>query len=59
FEPFFRSDPSRSRQTGGSGLGLYLVQKIAEQHGGCCQIRNSERGVCATLILPNSTQTTH
>ena len=59
FEPFFRSDPSRSRQTGGSGLGLYLVQKIAEQHGGSCQIQNSARGVCATLILPNSTQTTY
>ena len=59
FEPFFRSDPSRSRQTGGSGLGLYLVQKIAEQHGGSCQIQNSERGVCAALILPNSTQTTY
>jgi two-component system sensor histidine kinase VanS len=59
FEPFFRSDPSRSRQTGGSGLGLYLVQKIAERHGGSCQIQNSARGVCATLILPNSTQTTY
>ena len=59
FEPFFRSDPSRSRQTGGSGLGLYLVQKIAEQHGGSCQIHNSERGVCAALILPSSTQTTY
>ena len=59
FEPFFRSDPSRSRQTGGSGLGLYLVEKIAEQHGGSCQIQNSERGVCAILILPNSTQTTY
>ena len=59
FEPFFRSDPSRSRQTGGSGLGLYLVQKIAEQHGGSCQIQNTDRGVCATLILPNSTQTTY
>ncbi len=59
FEPFFRSDPSRSRRTGGSGLGLYLVQKIAEQHGGSCQIQNTDRGVCATLILPNSTQTTY
>ncbi len=59
FEPFFRSDPSRSRQTGGSGLGLYLVQKIAERHGGSCQIQNTDRGVCAALILPNSTQTTY
>jgi len=59
FEAFYRVDMSRSRQTGGSGLGLYLVQKIAEQHGGSCQIQNTDRGVCATLILPNSTQTTY
>lgn len=59
FEPFFRGDPSRSRQTGGSGLGLYLVQKIAERHGGSCQIQNSGRGVCAAILLPNSTQTTY
>lgn len=59
FEPFFRGDPSRSRQTGGSGLGLYLVQKIADRHGGVCQIQNSQRGVCATLVLPNSTETTY
>ncbi len=59
FEPFFRSDPSRSRQTGGSGLGLYLVQQIAQRHGGFCQIQNSERGVRAALILPNSIQTTY
>ncbi len=59
FEPFFRGDPSRSRQTGGSGLGLYLVQKIADRHGGACQIQNTQRGVCATLVLPNSTETTY
>lgn len=55
FEPFFRGDPSRNRQTGGSGLGLYLVQKIADQHGGSCTIQNSEKGVMATLELPSST----
>ena len=55
FELFFRGDPSRSRQTGGSGLGLYLVQKIAQRHGGSCTIQNSEKGVLATLELPSST----
>lgn len=55
FEPFFRGDPSRNRQTGGSGLGLYLVQKIAQWHGGACRIQNAEKGVCAALVLPNST----
>jgi two-component system OmpR family sensor kinase len=34
FEPFFRSDPSRARATGGAGLGLAIVSAIVEAHGG-------------------------
>jgi two-component system OmpR family sensor kinase len=34
FEPFFRSDPSRTRATGGAGLGLAIVTAIVEAHGG-------------------------
>lgn len=33
FDPFYRVDKSRSRQTGGSGLGLYLVKTILDKHG--------------------------
>ncbi len=33
FEPFYRVDKSRSRQSGGAGLGLALVEKIAQAHG--------------------------
>jgi len=33
-EPFFRGDPSRTRSTGGTGLGLYLTKLAAEAHGG-------------------------
>lgn len=59
FEAFYRPDPSRNRQTGGSGLGLYLVRLIAERHGGACAVQNTERGVESRLILPISTQNTH
>jgi two-component system, OmpR family, sensor kinase len=34
FEPFFRADPSRSRATGGQGLGLAIVSTIVDAHGG-------------------------
>ncbi len=33
-EPFYRGDPSRTRNTGGYGLGLYLARLVAEAHGG-------------------------
>jgi signal transduction histidine kinase len=33
-EPFYRSDASRTRDTGGTGLGLYLARQVARAHGG-------------------------
>ncbi len=45
FEPFYRVEASRSRETGGSGLGLYLVRCIARQHGMQTEICNGENGV--------------
>jgi two-component system OmpR family sensor kinase len=44
FEPFFRSDPSRTRATGGVGLGLVVVRRIVEAHHGKIEVQ-SELGV--------------
>jgi signal transduction histidine kinase len=40
-EPFHRGDPSRTRDTGGSGLGLYLARLIATAHGGTLELDQS------------------
>lgn len=45
FEAFYRVDLSRNRQTGGSGLGLYIVKTILDLHNAQIQIANSSQGV--------------
>jgi signal transduction histidine kinase len=55
FEPFFRGDASRSRETGGFGLGLGIARNIARAHGGELTLKNRpEGGLAATLTLPHS-----
>jgi signal transduction histidine kinase len=44
FEPFYRLENSRSRQTGGTGLGLTIARNIAEQHGGRIRLFNHPGG---------------
>jgi len=46
FLPFHRVDKSRSRHTGGSGLGLYLVKTILDAHGFTLQVQNLQNAVC-------------
>ena len=53
FEAFYRSEPSRSRKDGGSGLGLYLARLIITKQGGECSLSNEENDVLATIILPS------
>ena len=55
FEPFYRVEKSRSRETGGAGMGLAVAQAIARNHGGEIRLRNlPEGGLQATLELPRA-----
>lgn len=58
FTPFFRSDRSRARQTGGVGLGLALVRRVIEAHGGTVRLTSAPgRGTTAVITLPTERKT--
>ena len=44
FEPFYRADPSRSRDSGGAGLGLSIVSAVVTAHGGHVMVRETDGG---------------
>ena len=53
FEPFYRGERSRSRETGGTGLGLGIARNVARAHGGELVLKNRPgRGLEAILTLP-------
>lgn len=49
FDVFYRVEHSRNKRTGGSGLGLYIVKTILEQHQVKYSIENTEKGVLFTI----------
>ena len=53
FEPFYRVESSRNRDTGGTGLGLSIARDVAQAHGGSLVARNLPAGgLEALLVLP-------
>jgi two-component system sensor histidine kinase SenX3 len=55
FERFFRIDPARSRNTGGSGLGLSIVKHVAHNHGGDVRVWSQlGSGSTFTIRLPEA-----
>lgn len=57
FERFFRSDASRNSGKGGSGIGLCIVKRIVEDHGGRIQAKSKvNEGTSISFTLPKYTQ---
>jgi signal transduction histidine kinase len=57
-EPFYRLEESRSRETGGVGLGLAIAQAIAQAHGGTVTLLNRPvGGLRAKIVLPRVAET--
>ena len=57
FQRFARAEPHRSRQTGGLGLGLAIVQAIAEAHGGSVRVHSTlGHGSTFEILLPLAPQ---
>ena len=55
FEPFFRVDRSRSKTTGGYGLGLSICRRVMEAHGGSIAVeRGPGRGTSFVVMLPKA-----
>lgn len=53
FAPFYRGEQSRSRDTGGVGLGLAVTRDIIKAHRGEVYLCNRQHGgLCATIVLP-------
>jgi len=62
FDRFYRADKSRSRSSGGSGIGLAIVKQLVEAHGGKVLVKSpvysnsvqEKGGTCFTIQMPYS-----
>lgn len=60
FEPFYRTEASRNRETGGTGLGLAIARNLLRAQGGDVRLSNApDGGLVATIDLPTATADVH
>ena len=52
FDRFYRADGSRSRKTGGAGIGLAIVKAIIEAHDGRVSVSSDDKETCFEFLLP-------
>ena len=52
FERFYRTDKSRSRSTGGAGIGLTIAATIVQAHGGTIEVKSGKTGTAFSVALP-------
>ena len=52
FERFYRPEDSRNSESGGAGIGLAIVRRIAEMRGGRVQLDEVATGTSITMLLP-------
>lgn len=52
FQPFYRVDRARNRDTGGYGIGLAIVQRVLQRHKGSVSAKNTGAGLKVAILLP-------
>ena len=51
WQKFYKVDKARTREYGGSGIGLSIVKAVMDSHGGDCGVYNTDEGVCFWFLL--------